>query len=86
MQKTSKILAVALALGTLPVAAFAQTPVGTVHVTDAGMPAVIDYCEELATMSPWDGFNHRPSHAQTVASGIYLQSIQLADCQRAGLV
>lgn len=84
MKKT--ILAVALALGAFPAAAFAQTTIGGVNVTDAGQSYVADYCEELASMSPWDAHEHNPSRAQSAASGIYLESVQLSDCQRAGLI
>lgn len=86
MQKTSKILAIALALGALPAAAFAQTTVGGVTVSESGLPYVVEYCQEIASMSPSDAFDHEPSLAQTVASGIYLKSIKPNDCQRAGLV
>lgn len=84
MQKT--ILAIALALGAFPAAAFAQTTVGGVHVSEAGLPYVADYCEELASKSPMDAYEHKPSRAQAAASGIDLNSLQLSDCQRAGLV
>ncbi|SDG16820.1 hypothetical protein [Pelagibacterium luteolum] len=82
LKKTT--LAVALSLFALP--AFAQTTIGGVPLSAEGLPTVVRYCEDLASMSPSDRFDHRPTHAQSIASGIALRTVSLGDCQRAGLV
>lgn len=77
-------LAVALSLFAIP--ALAQTTVGTVQVTADGLPYVASYCADLDSMSASDRFDHTPSLATSVASGIALKTITLSDCQRAGLI
>lgn len=77
-------LAVALSLFAIP--AFAQTTVGGVQVSAEGLPYVASYCQDLDSMGASDRFDHKPSHADSVASGISLKTIKLSDCQRAGLI
>lgn len=84
MFKKTSAFAVALSLFAVP--AFAQSTIGGVPLSAEGLPTVISYCEDLADMSPSDRFEHRPTHAQSIASGIALRTVSLGDCQRAGLV
>ena len=86
MFNKTKTLAVALSLFALPATAFAQTTIGTVQVSDQGLPYVIDYCQDLADLDAADRYDHDPSLAASVASGISLKTVQFDDCQRAGLI
>lgn len=82
----TNFIAIALTLVALPTAAFGQTSIGTVQVTDEGLPHVIDHCRTLHSMSASDRPDHEPGLAQSRASGVRLDTISLDDCKKAGLL
>ncbi len=86
MPKHLRALPVAVCLTIIAGSALASTRVGTLDVSDQGLPYVIEYCEKIASLDPHDRFDFEPSLSDRVSSGVSLKSIQLSDCQRAGLL
>ena len=86
MSKLKQAIVFALLFAPLAGPALAQTRVGTIAVSDQGLPYVIRYCEEIAGMSAEEKMDYTPPLSWEVASGVHLISIQRSDCEAAGLI
>ncbi|MCD7060038.1 hypothetical protein [Pelagibacterium xiamenense] len=75
---------------TLGAGAFAQTPIGTITVTDEQLPHVQAYCEDLAGEHSDADSDSDDSEAgpleEVQTPNIDLSSITIDDCEEAGLV
>ncbi|MCD7060037.1 hypothetical protein [Pelagibacterium xiamenense] len=87
--KTNLLLASATLVGALAAGtAFAQTPIGTITVSDQDLPYVAQYCEEMGSKSSLsDAFDVEPSlTAELATPNVQISSISYSDCQKAGLI
>ncbi|WP_404403198.1 hypothetical protein [Pelagibacterium halotolerans] len=87
--KTNMLLASATLIGALAAgSAFAQTPVGTIAVSDQDLPYVAQYCGDMASeSSQWDALDVEPKWTAELATPhVQLSSISYKDCQKAGLI
>lgn len=86
--KTNLLLASATLVGALFAgSAFAQTPIGTITVSNADLPWVASYCESMDGKSVKDANDVKPTlTAELSTPNVQLSSLSYSDCKDAGLL